>query len=150
MAVSLDVSPSKEPNNARTHVVFTTLLSATELRKSYSDQTGNFPVQSSRGYQYVMVLYDYDSNAILSKPLKSRQASEITHAWTQLHTRLQLNGYAPALHILDNECSDDLKKNFRKHDVDFQRVPPHSHRRNAAATPPNAPSKHGKTTSAPA
>jgi len=132
MAVSLDVSPSQEPNNARTHVVFATMLPATELRKSYSDQTGKFPVQSSRGYQYVMVLYDYDSNSILSKPLKTRQASEITNAWTKLHSRLQLNGYAPALHILDNECSEELKKTFRKHDVDFQRVPPHSHRRNAA------------------
>jgi hypothetical protein len=79
-----------------------------------------------------MILYDFDSNAILTKPLKTRQASELTNAWTKLHTRLQSNGYAPTLHILDNECSEELKKAFKKYNVDFQRVPPHSHRRNAA------------------
>jgi hypothetical protein len=47
IATSLDVSPSQEPNNARTHVVFATMLPAAELKKSYSDQTGKFPVQSS-------------------------------------------------------------------------------------------------------
>jgi hypothetical protein len=129
---SLDVSPSQEPRNTRTNVVFSTVLPATDIKKSYSDHTGKFPVQSSRGYQYVMILYDYDTNAILSKPLKSRQASELTTAWTKLHEKLQANGFAPNLHILDNKCSEELKKAFRKYNVDFQRVPPHSHRRNAA------------------
>jgi hypothetical protein len=132
IAASLDFSPSQEPNNTRTHVVFAVVLPATELRKSYSDQTGKFPVQSSRGYNYVMVLYDYDSNAILTKPTKTRQANELTSTWTAMHSRLQSNGYAPELHILDNECSDELKKSFKKYGVDFQRVPPHVHRRNAA------------------
>ena len=132
MADSIDIEPSQEHQNAGTHVVFTTVLCATDLQKSYSDQTGKFPVQSLRGYLYVMVLYDYDSNAILSKPLKTRRASELTSAWTALHRQLQTNGYAPTLHILDNECSDDLKKAFAKYKMDFQRVPPHVHRRNAA------------------
>ena len=74
----------------------------------------------------------YDSNIILSKPLKTRQAIELTSAWTSLHDQLQSNGYAPKLHILDNECSDELKKTFKKYDVAFQRVPPHSHQYNAA------------------
>ena len=77
---SLDVSPSQEPHNQCTHVVFATILPANDLQKSYSDQTGKSPVQSSRGYQYVMIMYDYDSNAILSQPLKSRQAGELTAA----------------------------------------------------------------------
>jgi hypothetical protein len=132
LTTSLDVSPSQEQNNVRTHVVFATILPATKLRKSYSDQTGKFPVQSSRGYNYIMILYDYDSNAILSKPLKTYQAGNLTQAWQALHTRLQSNGYAPDLHILNNECSDELKKAFQKNNVDFQRLPPYSHRRNTA------------------
>jgi hypothetical protein len=80
-----------------------------------------------------MILYGYDSNAILSKPLKIRQASNLTQAWKALHAHLQSNGYAPDLHILDNECSDELKKAFQKNNVNSQRVPPHSsHCRNAA------------------
>ena len=124
---SLDIIPSQEPNNLRTNIIFATILTETDLRKSYSDQTGKFPVQSSRGYNYVMILYDYDSNVILSKPLKTRQASKLTTAWSSLHEQLQTNGYAPELHILDNECSDELKRAFKKYNVDFQRVPPHVH-----------------------
>jgi hypothetical protein len=70
LTTSLEFSPSQEPQNNCTYVIFTTILPASELKKLYSDQTGKFPVQSSRGYNYVMVLYGYDSNAILSKPLK--------------------------------------------------------------------------------
>ena len=33
--------------------------------KIYSDQTGRFPLTSSKGNKYVMVVYDHDSNAIL-------------------------------------------------------------------------------------
>jgi hypothetical protein len=35
--------------------------------KIYTDQTGLFPVVSSRGVNAVMVLYDYDSNAIITE-----------------------------------------------------------------------------------
>jgi hypothetical protein len=120
LATSLDFSPSQKQNNVRTQVVFATILQATELKKSYSDQTGKFPVQSSRGYNYVMILYDYDSNAILSKPLKTRQASILSQAWKALHAHLQSNSFAPDLHILDNERSDKLKKALQKNNVDFQ------------------------------
>jgi hypothetical protein len=68
-----------------TQVVFSTVLPATELHKAYSNQTRKFPVQSSWGYNYVMVLYDYDSNAILSKALKTQQASKLSKAWQALH-----------------------------------------------------------------
>ena len=129
LATSLDIISSQEPSNQRTNAVFATILTETELRKSYSDQTGKFPVQSSHSYNYVMILYDYDSNIILSKSLKTRQASELTTAWTSLHDQLQSNGYAaPELHIIDNECFDELKKKaFKKYSVAFQRVPPHVH-----------------------
>ena len=79
-----------------------------------------------------MILYDYDSNSILSRPTKTKQAREMTDTWTKLFEHLQMNGYAPELHILDNECSYEIKQAFQKYNVKFQRVPPHVHRRNAA------------------
>jgi hypothetical protein len=79
-----------------------------------------------------MVLYDFDSNAILSRPAKTKQASKMAATWTELHKHLRSNGYAPDLHILDNKCSHDLKKAFQKYNVAFQHVPPHVRRRNAA------------------
>jgi hypothetical protein len=43
-----------------------------------------------------------------------------------------MNGHAPKSHTHDNERSDALKQAFKKHNVDFQRAPLHSHHRNAA------------------
>ena len=80
LATSLDIISSQEPSNPRTNVVFAAILTETGLQKSHSDQTGKFPVQSLRGYNYMVILYDYDSNIILSKPLKTCQASELTSA----------------------------------------------------------------------
>ena len=41
---------------------------------TYSDQTGRFPHRSSRGNEYLMIMYDFDANAILCSPLKNQQA----------------------------------------------------------------------------
>jgi hypothetical protein len=144
LSTSLDVDPSQEPQNKATHNLFALLLPTSDLCKSYSGQNGRFPIQSWRGYQYVFNLYEYDSNAILSKPLKTRQAMDITTAWTKLHNKLLDNGFSPTLRILDNECSHVMKQAFAKHSVNFQFVPPRVHRQ----TPPSAPSRPGRTTSA--
>jgi hypothetical protein len=34
----------------------------------YTDPTGAFPVTSQAGHKYLLVLYDFDSNAILAEP----------------------------------------------------------------------------------
>ena len=37
--------------------------------KVFSDQTGRFPITSSRGNKYIMAMYDNDSNTILAEPM---------------------------------------------------------------------------------
>ena len=54
---------------------------------TYSNQTGRFPHRSSRGNKYLMIMYNYDSNAILAAPLKKWQAKTITEAWETLHKK---------------------------------------------------------------
>ena len=49
---------------------FYVIINILAKQTAYSDQTGKFPVQSSRGNNYFFVCYDYDSNAILSYPIK--------------------------------------------------------------------------------
>ena len=49
--------------------------------KTYSDLTGKFPIQSSRGNNYILVAYHPDANAILVTPLKNRSATCIVEAW---------------------------------------------------------------------
>eukprot|EP00957_Ditylum_brightwellii_P025985 1964489-Ditylum_brightwellii.AAC.1 len=46
----------------------------------YSDIMGTFPYPSSKGHQCIMVLYDWDSNAILGEPMKNRTKEEIVRA----------------------------------------------------------------------
>ena len=72
--------------------------------KAYMDLTGQFPHMSSRGNKYLVVVYDYDSNAIVMEPIKSRQAKEIFNAFKACESRLPQNTLQPKLYILDNEC----------------------------------------------
>ena len=43
--------------------------------KIYTNQTGKFPVRSSRGHQYIMVLINMDSSYISMEPMKIRHSS---------------------------------------------------------------------------
>ena len=99
--------------------------------KSYSDQTRNFPVKLSRGDQYIFILYHFDTNTIHDVPLKNKHSYSITQAWLECYALLNHYGEAPTLHILDNECSQDLKDAFLNEQVKFQLVPPHVHQKNA-------------------
>jgi hypothetical protein len=117
------IFPSREPG-IRANLVYCEALELTG--KISTDQTGRFPTTSSRGNKYLMVLYDHDSNAILSEPLKSRSASELVRATTSLHRYLSKRGLKPTFQVLDNECPDALKHFFRTHDVSFQLVPPYT------------------------
>ena len=75
---TINVDPPQETNNGRTHNLYFTIATSSDTRKSYSDQKGKFPHQSTCGNQYVMILYDYNSKLILLNPIKTRQAAEIT------------------------------------------------------------------------
>jgi hypothetical protein len=98
----------------------------------YTDLTGKFPVRSSKGNSYVMVCYVYDCNYVKVIPMKSRSASEWVKAYDIIHQELTVKGFKPKLQTLDNEASAALKNFFTANDVDYQLVPPHCHRRNAA------------------
>jgi hypothetical protein len=44
--------------------------------KVYTDLTGRFSTTSSKGNKYVLIVYEYDGNAILAEPTKLRSDSE--------------------------------------------------------------------------
>ena len=127
-----DTFPTSDTPNLKSHHCFASLVSFQTTAKAYSDQTGRFPYTSSRGNQYLMIVYDYDSNAILQEPLKNKTAHELSRAWLLLHQKLSKGGSQPTLYILDNEFSTELKTNMENCNVTYQLVPPHIHRRNAA------------------
>ena len=84
--------------------------------KMFTEQTGQFPNSSSRGYQYIMVAYNQDSNDILAKPLKTQAEHELlyTTTTTHTHTHLKDHGLHPQMQILDNEFPTLIKEFFKE------------------------------------
>jgi hypothetical protein len=107
-------------------------LPFTAKNTAYHDLTGRFPHRSSRGMEYLIVVHNHDSNSILMIAIKNKTGAEIKCGWTSIHERLARGGNQPELYILDNEASADLKKGLKKYKLEYQLVPPHIHRRNAA------------------
>ena len=132
MTMMIQIFPVLDEPNLKTNDLCAIITPFTPKDTAYSDLTGRFPFRSSRGNEYLLVVYDYDSNAILVEPLKNRTASVITKAWEKIHTTFKNRGVAPNLYILDNEISGDFKDALKKNTVQFQLTPPHMHRRNAA------------------
>ncbi len=54
----------------------------------YSNQTGCFPVQSSRGNKLIMVLYKLDGNYIDAKPMQDSQDNSLVKAYNTLWARM--------------------------------------------------------------
>jgi hypothetical protein len=79
-----------------------------------------------------MVCYVYDCNYVKVVPMKSLSALEWVNAYDHIHQELTAKGFTPKLQTLDNEASSALKNFFTTNDVEYQLVPPHCHRRNAA------------------
>jgi hypothetical protein len=66
-----------------------------------------------------MVLYDYDSNAILARPIKYRTAPELLKAFQLMEQELLARGLKPKLMKLDNEASKLLKDYIYYQDITF-------------------------------
>ena len=72
----------------KTDDIIYALTTYSEKEVAAADLTGRFPYRSSRGNQYVMVMYHYDSNVIWGVPLKKRTAADIVEAWESLIKKL--------------------------------------------------------------
>jgi hypothetical protein len=105
----------------KTQFVYAATIDAGQI---YTDQTGRFPVVSSKGNKYIMI--------ILAQPIKDRTAPELLKAFKIIEQELVARGLKPKLMRLDNEASKLLKSYLHQQDITFQLVPPYSHIRNSA------------------
>ena len=128
-AVAANVTPLYTKPGENTSEVLLQLFDPTEKN---SDLTGKFAVQSDIGNNYILVAYHCYDNNIITTPLKNITGSCILSGITKIHNKLRKRGLTPKLQIMDNEVSEDLKKYFEDPDIQFQLVPPHMYRRNAA------------------
>jgi hypothetical protein len=129
----LDSHPTQDPTSlpgAKSHFLYATIHNA--QGQIYTDQPGRFLVASSKGNAYMLVLYDYDSNYIHVEPMPSRSKKSILAAYKKAIAILIKAGLRPKLQRLDNEASVLLQDFMSDQQIDFQLVPPHIHRRNAA------------------
>ena len=115
----IDVAPIQEKGNERTHYFYAAC--ATITGQISTDQTGQFPIPSTSGMKYLMILYDYDSNYIAAEPIPSRTQFQLLKAYQNLVKKLQFRGMKPKLQRLDDKTG-----------VDYQLTPAGLHRRNAA------------------
>ena len=80
----------------------------------------------------MMVIYAYDPNAIIVKPLPDRSKESIVQAYQKIIQHLTKRGFEPRLQILDNDSSKLLQDKMDKQQIQWQLVPPGKHRRDAA------------------
>jgi len=100
--------PTDPDTTGKTHECFVTICTKEE-GTTYSDLCGRYPVKSSRGNQYILVCYDYDTNAILAEPIQTRAAANISNALEKMLDVLKKAGSPPQVHIMDNEASALIK-----------------------------------------
>merc|ERR1712086_715594 len=79
-----------------------------------------------------MILVEIDQNIIISEPIRLQKAGELTKAYQALMKRLKRKGITPKNHILDNECSQELKDAILENEAEYELVPKGQHRRNIA------------------
>ena len=122
--------PTPAPPAIRTNHLFADF--ATTTGQIFTDLTGRFIQPSSQGNSDMLVIYDFDSNYIHVEPMPNKTGPSILAAYKRAHTLFSARVLKPQLQRLDNEASAALKSFMAEQDVDFQLVPPHVHRRNAA------------------
>ena len=107
-----------------------------------TDLCGVYPTMLNCGMKYTLVLYDYDSNAILAEAMKTNIGKAITKAYDALHTELTDAGITPILKYLNNETSKELIASIKSKNIQYQLTAPHDHRLNPAKRTVSTFKKH--------
>ena len=125
----LDMTPSTEDKNEDVFIAF---LAADTNGTVYTDLTGKFPVTSISGHKYVMVLYHYDSNGIIFRPMKNRSDIEAMRVYEDMYNYLKARNCKPKLNIMDNKSSTSVKRYITNENVKFSTGRTKNHYINAA------------------
>ena len=71
-----------------------------------------------------MVIYAYDPDAILVKPLPYRSKESSVQAYQKIIQQLTIRGFKPKIQRLDNESSKLLQYEMDKNQIKWQLIPP--------------------------
>jgi hypothetical protein len=98
----------------------------------FNDLTGNFPFMSYNGSVCFLVVYHYESNAILALPITGLDDKAIFEAYKIAFDELAATGFKPKLNIMDNQATKYIKKDLTEEECKLQLVKPHNRCINAA------------------
>jgi len=98
----------------------------------YNDLTGSFPYMSLEGNVCYLIIYHYESNAILGLPISGFDDNTVFAAYKTQFEFLESKGYKIKLNVMDNQCKRQIKKFLTDNDCELMLVEPHNHRVNAA------------------
>jgi hypothetical protein len=99
-------SESSLDGGIKRHCIYAAIVGAGKI---YTDQTGIFPVISSKGNVSIMVLNKYNGNEIMAEPIKNNKAAELLRSFQVMEIKLTSTGLKPKLMTLDNEASKLLR-----------------------------------------
>ena len=126
-----DMNPDHQPQAAH-HIYCFAALADLNSGTIYTDLTGRFPVRSYKGMQYIFVCYEYASNSIHVRPMKSREDANMVETFKNIYGYLKSKNFTPILNVMDNECSKAVLEFIESTNAKIQFVPPDIHRVNAA------------------
>jgi hypothetical protein len=102
------MSPTQEACAMHNMFCFAALADAT-TGTMYTNLTGAFPIQLFKNMQYLFVVYVYDINTIIVRPMPSRLDASFISAFSDVFAILHARDYQPTLTVMDNKCSKAVK-----------------------------------------
>jgi hypothetical protein len=98
----------------------------------YNNLTGTFPFILLKGNVHFLIVYHYESNAILALPILGFSDKVIFTAYKQQYELLKSKEFVIKLNMMDNQASNLSKQYLIPKQCDLMLVEPNSHRVNAA------------------
>lgn len=125
--------PQPHLERAKNHQVVCAVVATDKLKGTIStDLPGRFPFTSNMLNNYIFIMYDFDSNSIIGKSIKSRAPAELVRGFEMCYEELQKANITPILHRLDNEISEELIGAINAKQLKYQIVTAYGHRQNKA------------------
>jgi hypothetical protein len=98
----------------------------------YNDLTGAFPFMSLAGNAWFLIVYHYETNAILALTIANLEGNTIFEGCKKQFEFLENKGHKIRLNVMDNQSSCQRKQFFAKNKCNLLLVKPHNHHVNAA------------------
>jgi hypothetical protein len=84
----------------------------------YNNLTGTFPYMSLEGNVCFLIVYHYESNAILALPISGLDDNTIFAAYKTQFDFLESKGFKIKINVMDNQCTKQIKKFLTKKDCE--------------------------------